>query len=143
MTKLMSLAEVCRSPLLFLDVLGRTLTIEIALRILDLKKIEKFCSQSRLPLPKARKCDLQKALKFSGMVERHLFGKPSCLRSSFVLYWMAPQKAYLQIGVMKDLSFFEAHAWVEVDQQIFSGTVQFEKYEKLLTFHKFHDPTAR
>jgi hypothetical protein len=132
-----ALYSLLKSPLLFLEVIFRSLMIELSLRIFPFKYVVENCLKGRLVFRHINDVHLvERVFKFTAMIENHLSRKPSCLRSSLVLFWMIEHNALLRIGVRKGKSKMDAHAWVERDLKIYSQTLIHEEYELLTSFEK-------
>jgi hypothetical protein len=131
--KIDSLSQISQSPLLFLEVFYRLTLINLGLKFIPLKDLVKKLKKSHRRVPFDQLALIQ---KFAGILERHLFRKPSCLSSSLLLFWMAPAKSVISIGVLKVSQSIEAHAWLESQGQIFSGTEDYRKFEVLWIEHK-------
>lgn len=95
----------------------------IGLRVCGFRYWQKFLTRFGTPIESTgRSAESLSAVKVIGRLqastERHLFFRPSCLEHSLVLKWLlirAGIPAKLIIGGRKQGVFFEAHAWVEVN----------------------------
>jgi hypothetical protein len=131
-----SLKSAIASPLLFAEVSLRLALVEGALYASDFKSAALFFSKNPLRRPFLTREKLKTAQVFLGSIERHVFRRPSCLTTSFVLFWMSEPGTILNIGVRKNSKFFEAHAWVERHGEIFSTTEDLSQFENLLTLRR-------
>jgi hypothetical protein len=122
-------------PLIFGEVVMRSALISAALRFASLARISSYCARPRR-FRRAAGIDPQLVHGFSLALERRLPGRASCLRSSLVLFSMSPARARWLIGVDKAKGELEAHAWVETESAVFSGSVDWDRYRAILSVRK-------
>lgn len=64
----------------------------------------------------SRNQNLEVTVRMVKAAVRHSFGQPSCLEESLTLWWLLARQGIsseVRIGVRKEATKFEAHAWVE------------------------------
>lgn len=125
--------KIARNPFLFLEVAARFAAVSAALVVCPAPRIGKFFSRRG-----AGRRTLDPALthRFAVMLERRLSREPSCLRSSLVVFSMAPTKTRWIVGVDRSDAGLEAHAWVESRGKVFSASLDWARYQTIWSLDK-------
>lgn len=116
---------------LALEVVACTLIIFFGLRIFRFQKLAKWCGKNRGVTK-----DSQKIFYFTVGFQKKILGKPSCLTTSLVLFWLSTRPASLILGVDKGAEELAAHAWVEQNKKIYSTVLDISKFKTLAVFSK-------
>jgi len=117
-----------RHPLLFAEVLFRTFLVQAALLLFTPLSIARFLARTSLPF--TRGPDLLPVIHvFSLGIETRLSGRPWCLRTALVVFSFSRGLTF-KLGVTGKGSAFEAHAWLERNGEVFSGTRE-DSYEPI------------
>lgn len=96
------------------------------------------------PAGVSRQEQIDRATHVSNAVVRvasHCFWHPTCLPQALAAMWMlrrANIPAYLQLGVKKSGPTIEAHAWVELYEQVIIGGQTRHEYQELNRTGKHH-----
>jgi hypothetical protein len=143
--KLRKLAQISPDEWLLLPQLfALCLVVGVALRLVELPRLIGFitqCAKNRwlncLPFPHAR-CGVVRLTIFGDLATRVTHGQKRCLIRSLLLLWLFKARgepAELLIGVSKEASALNSHAWIETRGSVVSDSQEMTgRFATLLRF---------
>lgn len=112
------------------------LLADVALRLLPFSRVERWsdCRLRAIQDPTKAAAQVARLHRFVGIAARKHLYPMTCLRRSLVLRWLLGRQGVpveLKLGVRREASGLEAHAWIEYEGQPVGEAESLDRYASL------------